>query len=215
MNTIFADLPTSIFEEMSALARHHQAINLGQGFPDDPGPEDVRRKAAEAVISGWNQYPPMLGIPELRQAVARHYAEHQGLAIDPASEVMITSGATEAISGALLALVNPGDEVVLFEPSYDAYLPLVRRAGGIPKFVKLAPPDWRFTAEQLAAAITPRTKVVLLNNPQNPSGAVYGPAELQLIADAIRDTPAIVVADEVWEHVIFDGRPQTSVLAIP
>lgn len=215
MNTIFADLPTSIFEEMSALARHHQAINLGQGFPDDPGPEDVRRKAAEAVISGWNQYPPMLGIPELRQAVARHYAEHQGLAIDPASEVMVTSGATEAISGALLALVNPGDEVVLFEPSYDAYLPLVRRAGGIPKFVKLAPPDWRFTAEQLAAAITPRTRVVLLNNPQNPSGAVYGPAELQLIADAIRDTPAIVVADEVWEHVIFDGRPHTSVLAIP
>ncbi len=215
MNTIFADLPTSIFEEMSALARHHQAINLGQGFPDDPGPEDVRRKAAEAVVSGWNQYPPMLGIPELRQAVARHYAEHQGLTIDPASEVMITSGATEAISGALLALVNPGDEVVLFEPSYDAYLPLVRRAGGVPKFVKLAPPDWRFTAEQLAEAITPRTKVVLLNNPQNPSGAVYGPAELQLIADAIRDTPAVVVADEVWEHVIFDGRPHTSVLAIP
>jgi N-succinyldiaminopimelate aminotransferase len=215
VNTIFADLPTSIFEEMSALARHHQAINLGQGFPDDPGPEDVRRKAAEAVVSGWNQYPPMLGIPELRQAVARHYAEHQGLTIDPASEVMITSGATEAISGALLALVNPGDEVVLFEPSYDAYLPLVRRAGGVPKFVKLAPPDWRFTAEQLAEAITPRTKVVLLNNPQNPSGAVYGPAELQLIADAIRDTPAVVVADEVWEHVIFDGRPHTSVLAIP
>lgn len=215
MNTIFADLPTSIFEEMSALARHHQAINLGQGFPDDPGPEDVRRKAAEAVISGWNQYPPMLGIPELRQAVARHYAEHQGLAIDPASEVMITSGATEAISGALLALINPGDEVVLFEPSYDAYLPLVRRAGGVPKFVKLAPPDWRFTSEQLKAAIGPRTKVVLLNNPQNPSGAVYGPTELQQIADAIRDTPAIVVADEVWEHVIFDGRPHTSVLAIP
>jgi N-succinyldiaminopimelate aminotransferase len=177
--------------------------------------KDVRRKAADAVISGWNQYPPMLGIPELRQAVARHYATHQGLAIDPATEVMITSGATEAISGALLALVNPGDEVVLFEPSYDAYLPLVRRAGGVPRFVKLAPPDWRFTAEQLAAAITPRTKVVLLNNPQNPSGAVYGRDALQLIADAIKGTPAIVVADEVWEHVIFDGRPHISVLAIP
>ncbi len=215
MNTIFANLPTSIFEEMSALARQHQAINLGQGFPDDPGPEDVRRKAAEAVISGWNQYPPMLGLPELRAAVARHYAVHQELTIDPATEVMITSGATEAIAGALMALLNPGDEVVLFEPAYDAYLPLVLRAGGVPRFVKLAPPDWRFTAEQLAAAITPRTRVVLLNNPQNPSGAVYGAAELQSLADAMAGTDAIVVADEVWEHVIFDERAHTSVLAIP
>lgn len=215
VNPIFANLPTSIFEEMSALARQHQAINLGQGFPDDPGPIDVRRKAAEAVVDGWNQYPPMMGIPELRQAVAKHYAEHQNLPVDPASEVMITSGATEALSGALLALVAPGDEVVLFEPAYDAYLPLVLRAGGVPKFVKLAPPDWRFTAAQLKAAIGPKTRVVLLNNPQNPSGAVYGPAELQLLADAMKGTDAIVVADEVWEHVIFDGRPHTSVLAIP
>lgn len=215
MNTIFADLPVSIFEEMSALARQHQAINLGQGFPDDPGPEDVRRKAAEAVISGWNQYPPMLGLPELRAAVAQHYRAHQDLAIDPSSEVMITSGATEALAGALLALIEPGDEVVLFEPAYDAYLPLIRRAGGVPRFVKLAPPDWRFTAAQLAAAVSPRTRVVLLNNPQNPSGAVYGAAELQLLADAIAGTRAIVVADEVWEHVIFDGRPHVSVLALP
>lgn len=215
MNKIFANLPTSIFEEMSALARQHQAINLGQGFPDDPGPEDVRRKAAEAVMSGWNQYPPMLGIPELRQAVARHYAVHQGLTIDPATEVMITSGATEAIAGALMALVNPGDEVVLFEPAYDAYLPLILRAGGVPRFVKLAPPDWRFTAAQLAEAITPRTRVVLLNNPQNPSGAVYDATELQCLADAMAGTQAIVVADEVWEHVIFDDRPHTSVLANP
>ena len=215
MNPIFAGLLVSIFEEMSALAREHQAINLGQGFPDDPGPEDVRRKAAEAVVSGWNQYPPMLGLPELRQAVARHYLDHQGLEVDAASEVMVTSGATEALAGALLALVEPGDEVVLFEPAYDAYLPLVRRAGGVPRFVKLAPPDWRFTAAQLAEAITPRTRVVLLNNPQNPSGAVYGPAELQLLADATAGTRAIVVADEVWEHVVFDGRAHTSVLAIP
>ncbi len=215
MNSLFAGLTVSIFEEMSALARQHQAINLGQGFPDDPGPEDVRRKAADAVMTGWNQYPPMLGLPELREAVARHYRTHQGLEIDAASEVMITSGATEALAGALLALIEPGDEVVLFEPAYDAYLPLIRRAGGVPRFVKLAPPDWRFTAAQLAAAITPRTRVVLLNNPQNPSGAVYGPAELQLIADATAGTGAIVVADEVWEHVIFDDRPHTSVLAIP
>ena len=215
MNSLFADLPVSIFEEMSGLARQHQAINLGQGFPDDPGPEDVRRKAAEAVVSGWNQYPPMLGLPELREAVAQHYLTHQGLEIDAAREVMITSGATEALAGALLALIEPGDEVVLFEPAYDAYLPLVRRAGGVPRFVKLAPPDWRFTAAQLAEAITPRTRVVLLNNPQNPSGAVYGQAELQLLADATAGTRAVVVADEVWEHVIFDGRRHTSVLAIP
>jgi aspartate/methionine/tyrosine aminotransferase len=157
----------------------------------------------------------MLGLPELREAVAQHYLTHQGLEIDAAREVMITSGATEALAGALLALIEPGDEVVLFEPAYDAYLPLVRRAGGVPRFVKLAPPDWRFTAAQLAEAITPRTRVVLLNNPQNPSGAVYGQAELQLLADATAGTRAVVVADEVWEHVIFDGRRHTSVLAIP
>ncbi len=215
MNPIFAGLPTTIFEEMSALARAHDAVNLGQGFPDDPGPEDVRRKAAEAVIDGWNQYPPMPGLPELRQAVAAHYKAHQGIGIDPMAEVMVTSGATEAIAGALMALIAPGDEVVLFEPYYDAYLPLVLRAGGVAKFVKLAPPDWRFTAEQLAAAIGPKTRIVLINNPLNPSATVYGPAELGLLAKAIEGTNAIVVADEVWEHVVFDGRKHTSVLAVP
>jgi len=215
MNPIFAGLPTTIFEEMSALARTHDAVNLGQGFPDDPGPEDVRRKAAEAVIDGWNQYPPMPGMPELRQAVAAHYKTHQGIDIDPMAEVMVTSGATEAIAGALMALIEPGDEVVLFEPYYDAYLPLILRAGGVPKFVKLAPPDWRFTAEQLATAIGPKTRVVLLNNPLNPSATVYSAAELGMIAKALEVSNAIVVADEVWEHVVFDGRKHTSVLAIP
>ncbi len=215
MNPIFAGLPTTIFEEMSALARAHDAVNLGQGFPDDPGPEDVRRKAAEAVIDGWNQYPPMPGMPELRQAVAVHYKAHQGIDIDPLAEVMVTSGATEAIAGALMALITPGDEVVLFEPYYDAYLPLVLRAGGVPKFVKLAPPDWRFTAAALAAAIGPKTRVVLFNNPLNPSATVYDTARLELIAKAIDGTDAIVVADEVWEHVVFDGRKHTSVLAVP
>lgn len=215
MNPIFAGLPTTIFEEMSALARTHDAVNLGQGFPDDPGPEDVRRKAADAVIDGWNQYPPMPGMPELRQAVAAHYKAHQGIDIDPLAEVMITSGATEAIAGALMALIEPGDEVVLFEPYYDAYLPLILRAGGVPKFIKLAPPDWRFTAEQLAAAIGPNTRVVLLNNPLNPSATVYSAAELGMIAKALEVSNAIVVADEVWEHVVFDGRKHTSVLAIP
>ncbi len=215
LNPIFAGLSTSIFEEMSALARQHSAINLGQGFPDDPGPEDVRRKAAEAVVTGWNQYPPMMGLPELRDAIARHYKRHQGLEIDPATEVMVTSGATEAIAGALLACISPGDEVVLFEPAYDAYLPLVKRAGGVPKFVKLAPPDWRFDAAALRAAIGPRTRAVLFNNPLNPAGCLYDAADLAILAEALDGTQAVVISDEVWEHVIFDGRRHVSVLAIP
>ena len=155
MNPIFSALPTTVFEVMSRLARETGAVNLGQGFPDDPGPEDVRRKAAEAVVGGWNQYPPMMGLPELRQAIAAHYRHWQDLALDADSEVMVTSGATEAIAGALLALIEPGDEVVLFEPMYDAYLPLVRRAGGVPRFVTLQPPDFRLTEEALTRAFSP------------------------------------------------------------
>lgn len=215
MNRIFADLPTTIFEEMSALARTHDAINLGQGFPDDPGPEDVRQKAAQAVVDGWNQYPPMMGLPELRDAVARHYKAHQGLDIDPSSEVMVTSGATEAIAGALLATVTPGDEVVLFEPAYDAYLPLVRRAGGIPRIVRLSPPDWRFDAAALHAAIGPRTRAVLFNNPLNPAGCLYDAGDLAVLAAALDGSEAVVISDEVWEHVVFDGRRHVSVLAVP
>jgi aspartate/methionine/tyrosine aminotransferase len=146
MNPIFANLGTSVFEVMSRLARERQAVNLGQGFPDDPGPADVRAKAAEAVVSGWNQYPPMMGLPELREAIAAHYRRFQGLELDASSEVMVTSGATEALAGALFALIEPGDEVVLFQPMYDAYLPLVRRAGGVAKFVTLkqtSPPPSR------------------------------------------------------------------------
>jgi aspartate/methionine/tyrosine aminotransferase len=215
MNPVLANLPTTIFEEMSVLAREHGAINLGQGFPDDPGPEDVRRMAAEAVLNGYNQYPSMMGIPELREAVAKHYAAHQGLTLDPMTEVMITSGATEAIAGALFALLAPGDEVVLFEPAYDAYLPLVRRAGGVAKFIKLSPPHWRFDEAQLRTAIGPKTRVVLLNNPLNPSAAVYGRADLELLARVLDGTNAVVVSDEVWEHVVFDGHRHVSVLNIP
>jgi len=198
MNCIFAELPVSVFEVMSRLAREHAAVNLGQGFPDDAGPEDVRRKAAEAVIDGWNQYPPMMGLPELRHAVAEHYRHWQGLALDPEQEVMITSGATEAISGALLALIEPGDEVVLFQPMYDAYVPLVRRAGGVPKYVRLQPPHWRFTEEMLSEAFTPLTKVVLFNNPLNPSGTVYAQEDLELLARFCERSGAIAVCDEVW-----------------
>ena len=214
MNPIFADIPTTIFETMSRLARETEAINLGQGFPDDPGAEDVRRKAADALMEGWNQYPPMMGWPELRQAVARHYAHHQGVSLDWESEVMITSGATEAIAGALMALIKPGDEVVLFQPLYDAYLPLVLRAGGVPRFVTLEPPHWRFTEAMLAKAFSDKTKLVLFNNPLNPAGIVYGKEDLDLLARFCVKHDAYAICDEVWEHVVFDGVQHLSMLNI-
>jgi aspartate/methionine/tyrosine aminotransferase len=215
MNPIFADLPTTVFEVMSRLARETGAVNLGQGFPDDPGPEDVRRKAAEAVVEGWNQYPPMMGLPELRTAIAAHYRHWQGLDLDPEAEVMVTSGATEALAGALMALITPGDEVVLFEPMYDAYLPLVRRAGGVPRFVTLTPPHFRLTEEALAAAFSPRTRVVLFNNPLNPAATLFSDEDLELLARFCVRHDAVAVCDEVWEHVVFDGRRHRSVLALP
>ena len=214
MNPIFADIPTTIFETMSRLARETEAINLGQGFPDDPGAEDVRRKAADALMEGWNQYPPMMGWPELRQAVARHYAHHQGVSLDWESEVMITSGATEAIAGALMALIKPGDEVVLFQPLYDAYLPLVLRAGGVPRFVTLEPPHWRFTEAMLTKVFSDKTKLVLFNNPLNPAGIVYGKEDLDLLARFCVKHDAYAICDEVWEHVVFDGVQHLSMLNI-
>jgi len=215
MNPIFADLPTTVFEAMSRLARETGAVNLGQGFPDDPGPEDVRRKAAEAVVHGWNQYPPMMGLPELRAAVAAHYRHWQGLALDPETEVMVTSGATEALAGALLALIEPGDEVVLFEPMYDAYLPLVRRAGGVPRFVTLSPPAFRLTEEALARAFSAKTRAVLFNNPLNPTATIFQAEDLALLADFCRRFDAVAVCDEVWEHVVFDGARHQPVIGLP
>lgn len=215
MNPIFASLETSVFEVMSRLARETGAVNLGQGFPDDPGPEDVRTKAADAVLNGWNQYPPMMGLPELRQATATHYKHWQGLDLDPESEIMVTSGATEAIAGALMALVTPGDEVVLFEPMYDAYLPLVLRAGGIPKFVTLKPPAFGLTEEALAQAFSPKTRVVLFNNPLNPTATIFSQADIDLLADFCVRHDAVAICDEVWEHVVFDGRRHVPVLGRP
>ncbi|MGL4634900.1 MAG: aminotransferase [Beijerinckiaceae bacterium] len=215
MNPIFSDLPTTVFEVMSGLARQHNAINLGQGFPDDPGPLDVRQKAADAVINGWNQYPPMMGLPELRQAVSHHYRRFHQIQFDPDSEIMITSGATEALAGALMALIKPGDEVVLFQPMYDAYLPLVLRAGGVPKFVTLKPPHFRFTEQDLMEAFSPRTKVVLFNNPLNPVATVCPPEDLTMLAHFCMAHDSIALCDEVWEHVIFDGREHTPLAALP
>ena len=214
MNPLFANIPTTVFEVMSSLARDTGAINLGQGFPDDPGPEDVRRKAADAVLNGYNQYPSMMGLPELRSAIAAHYRKWQGLELDASTEVMVTSGATEALAGAILGIVEPGDEVVLFEPMYDAYLPLVKLAGGVPRFVTLQPPYFRLTEEALAKAFSPKTKAVVFNNPLNPTATIFAPEDLALLADFCRRFDAIAISDEVWEHVVFDGRKHRSVMGL-
>ena len=215
VHPLYTGMPPTIFDEMSGLARTHGALNLGQGFPDDPGPEALRRAAAEAVLNGYNQYPPSRGLPELRRAVAAHYARTQGLSFDPDTQVTVTSGATEALASAILALVEPGDEVILFQPAYDAYAPLVRRAGGVPRFVTLAPPDWRWTAGQLEAAFTPRTRAVILNSPVNPTGVVVPQADLEILAAACRARSIPVICDEVWEQLVFDGAVHRPLIALP
>lgn len=215
VNRIFADLPNTIFDVMSQAARDLNAINLGQGFPEDPGPLDVREKAADAVLNGYNQYPSMMGIPELRQAIATHYAHWHGLQLDPMSEVMVTSGATEALTGSILGLVQPGDEVLLFQPMYDSYVPIIRLAGGIPKFLRLEPPHWRLPEEAIRAAITPKTRYVILNNPLNPAAVVYPREDLEMLGRICQEHNLIAICDEVWEHVVFDGREHIPLISIP
>lgn len=215
VNPIFADLPNTIFDVMSQAARDLNAINLGQGFPEDPGPLDVRQKAADAVLNGYNQYPSMMGIPELRQAIATHYAHWHGLQLDPMSEVMVTSGATEALTGSILGLVQPGDEVLLFQPMYDSYVPIIRLAGGIPKFLRLEPPHWRLPEEAIRAAITPKTRYVMLNNPLNPAAVVYPREDLEMLGRICQEHNLIAICDEVWEHVVFDGREHIPLITIP
>ena len=214
MNPLFANLPTSIFAHMSGLAAEHGAVNLGQGFPDFGWPGDVLDHAAEAVRTGWNQYAPMRGLPELREAVVDHYRHHQQVAI-ALEEVTVTSGATEALASAIMALVSPGDEVVLFQPLYDAYVPLVRRAGGVPKFVSLTPPEWRITGEALEEAFSERTRLVIFNNPHNPTARMFDRRELGLLADFCSRFDAVVLTDEVWEHLVFDGREHIAFSMLP
>jgi len=214
MNKTIAALGTTIFEAMSARARAPGTINLGQGFPDSKGPPELLEAAARAMLERSSQYPPMRGLPELRGAVADYYAANQGLTLAD-EEIVITSGATEAIAATLMALVEPGDEVIVVQPLYDAYVPLIERFGAVPRFVSLVPPDWRLPLGAIAAAITARTRVVLLNTPHNPTGSMIPASEWALLARLCVKHDLILVCDEVWEAMVFDGTPHVSPLAIP
>lgn len=215
-NSVMSSYGTTIFEVMSRLAVEHGSINLGQGFPDGNGHPEVVKAAQAFLDDRPNQYPPMMGVPELRQAVARHDKRFHGLEVDWQTEVIVTSGATEALAACLFGLIEPGDEVVLFEPLYDSYLPIVRRAGGIPKLVRLSPPEWKLDEKALRVAFSDRTKLVLLNNPLNPAAKVFTRAELQLVADLVLKHDAVAVCDEVYEHIAFsDAPPFIPLISLP
>ena len=214
IHPVYAEMERTVFDRMSALAREHGAINLGQGFPDGPVPEPLIEAAARALREKSNQYPPGAGLMELREAICGYYARRQGLELS-AEQVTVTSGATEAIAAAVFAFVQPGDEVILFQPAYDAYAPTVRRAGGVPVSIPLAPPLFRYDAEVLAAAISPRTRVLMLNDPLNPAGTVASHGELEMIARACVEHDLIAISDEVWEDVRFDAIPHRSLMSFP
>jgi N-succinyldiaminopimelate aminotransferase len=208
-------LGTTIFAEMSALAVRVGAVNLGQGFPDTDGPESVREAAVAAIRGGRNQYAPGIGIPELRAAVAEHQRRFYGLELDPDREVVITTGATEAIAAALLGLVDPGDEVVALEPYYDSYVAGIQMAGGVRRPITLRPPDFRLDLDELRGVVTPRARVLLLNSPHNPTGAVLTRDELEAVAAIAIEHDLVVVTDEVYEHLTFDGARHIPIATLP
>lgn len=205
---------TTIFERMSRAAAASGAINLGQGFPDLPDPPELIAAAQAALTGKSNQYPPMRGLPALRQTIAGYYAREQGLALDE-REVLVTSGATEALAASILALVRPGDEVILVQPLYDAYLPLVQRAGGIAQFINLTPPDWTLPMDALEAVISDRTRLLILNTPNNPAGSLIDRATLEAIGRLAERHDCLVLCDEVWEAMLSDGAAHVSPLAVP
>ena len=214
MNPIYENMGESIFTRMSRLAVKHHAVNLGQGFPDFGWPEQILDAAARAVKEKSNQYAAAFGLPELRQAIAHHYNRQFCQNLEPAS-ICVTSGATEALACSILATITPGDEVVIFTPAYDSYAPMIRRAGGTPVEVALQPPEWRIERGAVAAAITPKTRAILFNNPHNPTARLFGAQELQVIAEAAIEHDLIVIADEVWEHMLMDGRSFTPLASLP
>ena len=208
-------LGTTIFAEMSALALRTGSVNLGQGFPDTDGPAEVIDVAVDALRSGRNQYAPGTGVPELRHAIADHQKRFYGVDVDPDSEVGVTTGATEAIASALLGLVDPGDEVIVLEPYYDSYVAVIQMAGGVRRPVTLRAPDFRLPVDELRAAVSPRTTAILLNSPHNPTGTVLRREELGAIAAVAIEHDLVVISDEVYEHLAFDGLPHIPIATLP
>ena len=214
MNRLYEAMGTSVFERMSGLATKYGAVNLGQGFPDFGWPEEILDAAARAVKEGSNQYAPSRGLPALREAVASFYGRHQRLSLS-ADHVCVTSGATEALGSAILASISPGDEVIIFTPAYDSYAPMVRRAGATPIEIALRPPEWRIDREIIERAVTPKTRAILFNNPHNPAGRLFDRDELDAVASVALDNDLTVIADEVWEAIVLDGRQFTSIASLP
>ncbi len=214
-NVVFDSCGTSIFEEMSRLAKQADAVNLGQGFPEGLEPKEVVEAAMRALRDGPHQYPPMLGLPALRQAVAANARRFLGLEVDWESEVLVTSGATEALADAFFGLLNSGDEVILIEPAYDSYPVIVRRASAVPVPVRLRPPNWELPRDALEAAITPRTRAIVINTPMNPIGKIFDDDDLRFLADLLLEHDLVAIADEVYEHHVFDGRRHKTLFALP
>ena len=214
MNPLYEEMETSVFERMSQAAARHQAINLGQGFPDFGWPEEILDVAARALKEGSNQYAPSRGLPVLREAVAAHYQRHHGLPLT-AEQVCVTSGATEALAAAILATLQPGDEAIVFTPAYDAYAPLIRRAGATVREVALRPPEWRLGGDALESAVGPKTRAIIFNNPHNPAGRLFHPDELEIIAGVARAHDLVVISDEVWEHILLDDDCFTPLASLP
>jgi N-succinyldiaminopimelate aminotransferase len=206
---------TSVFTEMTNLANANGAVNLSQGFPDFEGPKEVRARAAEAIMRGPNQYCPSVGIPQLREAIARKMKRFYGLDVDPETEVTVTAGSTEGICATLLGIVEPGDEVILLEPCYDSYPPLASLAQARIRYVPLNLPDFSLPKDTLARAFNSKTKAVIINTPQNPCGKVFTMEELGFIASLCEKYGAYAIGDEVYEHIVYDGRKHVTLLAVP
>ena len=209
------DFGTTIFAEMSALAIRTDSINLGQGFPDTDGPNQVAEAAIKAIRDGHNQYPPGLGIESLRVAVSEHQKRFYGIEVDPDTEVLITAGASEALAASLIALVEPGQEVITFEPYFDVYAAAIAMAGGKRRVVTLKTPDYSFDYEELASKVNSNTRLILLNSPHNPTGKVFNNQELSQIAKLAVEKDLLVVTDEVYEHLVFDGRSHIPISTLP
>ncbi|MGA3949384.1 pyridoxal phosphate-dependent aminotransferase [Ralstonia nicotianae] len=206
---------TTIFTVMSALAAEKQAVNLGQGFPDFDCDPRIVDAVSDAMRAGFNQYPPMTGVPALRQAIAAKIATLYGHAYDAEREITVTAGATQALLTAVLCCVHPGDEVIVFEPTYDSYLPSIELAGGKAVPITLEAPDYRIPFDKLAAAITPRTRLIMLNTPHNPTGTVWHADDMRRLAEIVAPTDVLLLSDEVYEHMVYDGVPHASVSRIP